>query len=84
MIGVRFRPEGAEGQCDYCREWWPIAVEFWYPTRGLRKCLACIREGDRARARQRRIVPLDYRTLIGIARRRAYNREWMRRRRAAA
>lgn len=35
------RPEGFEGQCEYCRDWWPLTVEFWYPKHGLRRCKAC-------------------------------------------
>ena len=35
------RPEGFEGQCDYCGDWWPLTVEFWYPKHGLRRCKAC-------------------------------------------
>lgn len=42
MEGVRFRDDtGFEGRCEYCRSWWPIDREFWYPKHGLRRCKAC-------------------------------------------
>jgi hypothetical protein len=45
--GVRFREEGWEGQCDQCRQWWPLDTEAWRPKHGLRVCYACNRESRR-------------------------------------
>lgn len=42
MEGVRHREDtGFEGQCEYCRTWWPLDTEFWRPHAGLRRCEAC-------------------------------------------
>lgn len=47
MRGVRWREEGWEGQCDECRQWWPLDLEAWRPIHGLRRCYACNREERR-------------------------------------
>lgn len=47
MRGVRFREEGWEGQCDECRQWWPLDTDAWRPQHGLRRCYACNREERR-------------------------------------
>lgn len=38
---------GWEGQCDNCRQWWPLDLDNWKPKAGLRQCVVCVRE-DRA------------------------------------
>ena len=43
---IRYREE-FELQCQMCRDWWPVTLEFWRPNRGLARCLACHREVDR-------------------------------------
>lgn len=73
MTGVRLRPEGFEGKCDACHEWWPLERAFWQPNSGLRRCAACVIE-----RRPVREIPPEV-----LEARRAYNREWMRRYRAA-
>jgi hypothetical protein len=40
-VPVRYRPEGFELQCSYCREFLPLTVEFWRVTSGLARCKAC-------------------------------------------
>jgi hypothetical protein len=41
--GVRWREEtGFEGRCDYCRDWWPLTLEFWQPRWSMARCRACI------------------------------------------
>ena len=47
MQGVRYRPEGFEGQCEYCRDWWPLERSFWRPESGLRRCKSCWAEYHR-------------------------------------
>jgi hypothetical protein len=54
MRGVRLTTEGWEGQCDKCRQWWPLDREFWHPRSGMRRCLACIREERRVYLRDLR------------------------------
>lgn len=59
MTGVRWREDtGFEGRCDYCREYWPLDVEFWQVTKvSMRMCKACIREYYRLAQRKRRADP---------------------------
>jgi hypothetical protein len=53
---VRFREDvGFEFRCPTCRTFWPLSREFWYPRRGMRRCLACIRAAD-ARGQRRRYL----------------------------
>jgi hypothetical protein len=47
MRGVRMTEIGWEGQCDKCRQWWPLDTESWKPKTGMRKCYACIKEERR-------------------------------------
>jgi hypothetical protein len=115
VTGVRFRKaDGFEGQCNGCLDWFPLDVEFWAPSRGLRFCRVCEREKTRARMAVLRGDPetrarygaqhMDYyranrdwilakrrethqhRRLTDPAyleRQRAYQRDYMRRKRAA-
>jgi ribosomal protein L35 len=112
---VRYRnPDGFEGKCEGCLDWFPIDVEFWPRGRGLRHCRVCEREKTTLRMRELRGDPvvresqqaqhLTYyranrewilakrrethrlRRLNDAAyleRQRAYQREYMRRKRAA-
>jgi hypothetical protein len=43
------KADGFEGQCNGCLDWFPLDVEFWAPSRGLRFCRVCEREKTRAR-----------------------------------
>lgn len=46
MNGVRVRDGALEGKCEACLEWWPLAEDwrdYWYPRRGLARCIACQR-----------------------------------------
>lgn len=45
--GVRFTADGWDGQCDECRQWWPLEADSWVPRTGLRRCRACVRETSR-------------------------------------
>ena len=39
---LRWREDtGFEAHCEYCRDWWPLDLEFWSPRNSLRKCRAC-------------------------------------------
>lgn len=59
MIGVRYREDvGFEGMCDYCTEWWPIDLAFWWPKQGYRKCRACGRAQTAARVGRLRDDPV--------------------------
>ena len=55
MNGVRFREDEFQGQCETCRDWWPITQEFWYPRWGMRRCRACVKaaRNDHQNARYR-------------------------------
>lgn len=44
MRGVRHSKDGWDGQCDKCRQWWPLDTEFWVPRFGMRRCRACHNE----------------------------------------
>lgn len=58
MTGVRWRADtGFEGKCDVCLEWWPLDPSCWSQSNGLRRCRACISEGQAARNRVRREDP---------------------------
>ncbi len=73
MIDVRLRPEGFEGRCEACKEWWPVERQFWHTNSGLRRCRACVLERRRgATARRQRRTPITPEL-------RAYKRDWMRR-----
>lgn len=89
MIGVRIRDGEFEGQCDYCREFLPLAPEFWpmKQSAGLRRCRACLAEYHRLRERGYRAAKRDviraaararYRMLPPeeLARRREQRRLW--------
>lgn len=41
VLEVRIRPEGFEGRCPDCREWWALDLEFWNKPQGLARCRAC-------------------------------------------
>jgi hypothetical protein len=45
--GVRHTEIGWEGQCDKCRQWWPLDLESWKPRTGMRRCYACLKEERR-------------------------------------
>jgi hypothetical protein len=47
MRGVRYTEIGWEGQCDKCRQWWPLDTESWRPRTGMRRCYACLKEERR-------------------------------------
>lgn len=47
MRGVRLTEIGWEGQCDQCRQWWPLDTEWWRPRHGMRRCIACLNEERR-------------------------------------
>ncbi len=59
MTGVRWREDtGFEGRCDYCREYWPLTLEFWQVSKvSMRSCKACIREYYRVAQARRREDP---------------------------
>jgi hypothetical protein len=58
VTGVRWRPEGFEGRCEYCRDWFPIEPEFWdMARRSFRKCRACVREDERISQALKRLDP---------------------------
>lgn len=81
MTGVRWRKdEGFEGQCEDCREWWPIDVDFFTPSHGMRICRACFLERRRQResGRSRRVIFMTPETL---AKKRARDNERKRRER---
>lgn len=54
MRGVRLATEGWEGQCDKCRQWWPLDVENWIPRFGMRRCRACHNEERKVYLRELR------------------------------
>lgn len=88
MNGVRVRDGEFEGQCEYCREYVPLTMEFWYPRNGLRRCRACLQEykklvqrrykGDPRKALWRANNRIRYRCLTfeEKERRREVNRQW--------
>lgn len=53
-IPVRYRDGDFQLRCEYCREWWPLDLEFWYPIGGLRRCKSCAREYKRLKESGRR------------------------------
>ena len=53
-IPVRHRDGDFQLRCEYCREWWPLDLEFWYPTNGLRRCKSCTSEYKKLKERGRR------------------------------
>jgi hypothetical protein len=79
MNGARWRDDtGFEGKCDYCLDWWPLTLEFWYPKTGLKKCKACHLEarrlwqtGLRADEARYELVKARRRTLYADSERRA-------------
>jgi hypothetical protein len=80
MIGVRSGELGFEGQCDGCREFWPITAEFWpVKKRLVRLCRACynVRLNPPVTGTFR-----NYRsrggTMSYLNWRKEYNRTWMR------
>lgn len=55
MTGCRWREDtGFEGQCDKCRQWWPLDKDYWYLNYGMRRCRACHREERTAYVRELR------------------------------
>lgn len=39
---MRYRDDsGFEAKCLYCREWWPLTLEYWRPKGGLARCASC-------------------------------------------
>ena len=77
MTGVRLRPEGYEGKCNACAEWWPLTEEFWYARQGMARCRACINEAQTRGARRERASVIELQA-IRRAERLRYRREWMR------
>lgn len=61
MKGVRLRLEGWEGQCDSCRQWWPLEEDHWIPKDGMAKCRACHNEVRRLYVRNLRNANPDMR-----------------------
>lgn len=58
MKDVRWREEsGFEGKCEYCREWWPVDTEFWYPGKSVRMCRGCLQVYQRLKMAERRKDP---------------------------
>ena len=55
MTGVRYREDGFQGQCETCRDWWPLELDYWLPRWGLRRCRACVKahRADHQNARYR-------------------------------
>lgn len=91
--GLRWREDtGWEMRCASCADqrrqsFWPLTHEFWAPERGLGRCRACWNERLRLR-RQRTVSELvergeALREHKRLVERRRYNRDWMRRKRAA-
>lgn len=60
MIGVRWREDtGFEGRCDYCREYWPLTLDFWKVSKqSMRICRACLNEYHRLAQARRRQDPV--------------------------
>lgn len=55
MRGCRFRADtGFEGQCDRCRQWWPLDADSWTFASGFRRCRACVAELRAAAVRELR------------------------------
>lgn len=58
--GVRWNGMDFEMRCDACASnssttiYWPLTLEFWNPTHGLRRCRACLMVDDRKRHRELR------------------------------
>ena len=38
---LRFKDGDFQLRCEYCREYWPLTVEFWKPKHGTRRCKGC-------------------------------------------
>jgi hypothetical protein len=70
---------GEQKRCLVCREMWPCDATFFYRCRSgfMARCRACYSE-----TYVRRTV--RYSTPLSRERKNAYNREWMRRKRAVA
>lgn len=84
MTGVRFDPELGEflGQCEDCRQKWPLTRDYWPVSRAAVVCRACL--ADRKREASRRYRERQVRLDAAIIKRRKYKREWMRAHRARA
>ena len=55
MRGARWREDtGYEGQCDRCRQWWPLDDDSWVKKTGFRRCRACLTEEKAAYQRELR------------------------------
>lgn len=86
MTGVRWREDtGFEGKCDYCREWWPLDPDAWYPKSGMRRCRACWAEYKRQKEAGRRADEIVHAMVKARSRERyhmhrerrlAANRQW--------
>jgi hypothetical protein len=55
-----------EYRCEECirkgmRSWWPLTFEFWNPTRGMNRCLACQAEHKARQQREKRRANPEYR-----------------------
>ena len=50
---VRYRADvGFEARCTYCKDWWPLDLDHWYPKHGLRRCKGCWAEYKKFRQRE--------------------------------
>lgn len=85
MTGVRFREDTFEGQCHYCRSWWALTVDNWFPKNGLQRCRPCMAEYKRLKERgysqeaaHRELKLVNGRIAYRLNReeRLAYNRKW--------
>ncbi len=63
LHAVRFRDE-FEMRCEVCDGWWPMSPEFWYPRRGVSRCLACLRDKDAVWRRTQRPRPAQRRKTV--------------------
>jgi hypothetical protein len=68
---VRYADDEFEMRCLSCGYYWPLTLEFWYPTRSLARCTACDRahsstvkeakkKADRERTARWRADPLNH------------------------
>jgi hypothetical protein len=89
--GLRWREDtGYEGQCDRCRQYWPLDDSSWIKKTGFRRCRACLieeraayqrelRAGDpemRARHRETNEVNRKAKRAADPASFREYQRRW--------
>lgn len=89
--GLRWHEDtGFELRCELCARarqscWWPLTGEFWYLDRGFSRCRGCWNDYYKAYRRgQHRAIVRQMPTEVAQkeAARRAYKRDWQRKRRA--